>query len=30
MNRKYRKTLIAGHWKMKKTPTQTKAFMTEL
>ena len=30
MNRKYRKTLIAGNWKMNKTPTQTKAFMTEL
>ena len=30
MNRKYRKTLIAGNWKMNKTPTETKAFMTEL
>ena len=30
MNRKYRKTLIAGNWKMNKTPTQTKVFMTEL
>ena len=29
MNRKYRKTLIAGNWKMNKTPTQTKEFMTE-
>jgi len=30
MNRKYRKTLIAGNWKMNKTPSETKAFMTEL
>ena len=30
MNRKYRKTVIAGHWKMNKTPTETKAFMTEV
>ncbi len=30
MNRKYRKTVIAGNWKMNKTPTQTKEFMTEL
>jgi len=30
MNRKYRKTLIAGNWKMNKTPSQTKAFMQEL
>ena len=29
MNRKYRKTVIAGNWKMNKTPTETKAFMTE-
>ena len=29
MNRKYRKTLIAGNWKMNKTPSETKAFMTE-
>ena len=29
MNRKYRKTLIAGNWKMNKTPSQTKAFMQE-
>ena len=29
MNRKYRKTIIAGNWKMNKTPTETKAFMTE-
>lgn len=30
MNRKYRKTLIAGNWKMNKTPSETKAFMVEL
>ncbi len=30
MNRKYRKTVIAGNWKMNKTPSQTKEFMTEL
>ncbi len=30
MNRKYRKTVIAGNWKMNKTPTETKDFMTEL
>ena len=30
MNRKYRKTVIAGNWKMNKTPTQTKEFMAEL
>ena len=29
MNRKYRKTVIAGNWKMNKTPTETKAFMAE-
>ena len=29
MNRKYRKTVIAGNWKMNKTPTETQAFMTE-
>ena len=29
MNRKYRKTLIAGNWKMNKTPSQTKEFMTQ-
>ena len=29
MNRKYRKTIIAGNWKMNKTPTETKEFMTE-
>ena len=26
MNRRYRKTVIAGNWKMNKTPTETKAF----
>ncbi len=30
MNRKYRKTVIAGNWKMNKTPTETKEFMVEL
>ena len=30
MNRKYRKTLIAGNWKMNKTPSETKTFMAEL
>ncbi len=30
MNRKYRKTVIAGNWKMNKTPSETKAFMTAL
>ena len=30
MNRKYRKTVIAGNWKMNKTPSQTKEFMMQL
>ena len=30
MNRKYRKTLIAGNWKMNKTPSETKEFMAQL
>ncbi len=30
MNRKYRKTLIAGNWKMNKTPSETRDFMTQL
>ena len=30
MNRKYRKTFIAGNWKMNKTPSETKEFMTAL
>ena len=29
MNRKYRKTLIAGNWKMNTTPSETKAFMNK-
>ena len=29
MNRRYRKTIIAGHWKMNKTPSETKAFAEE-
>ena len=29
MNRKNRKTVIAANWKMNKTPSETKAFMTE-
>ena len=30
MNRKYRTTVIAGNWKMNKTPSETKEFMTQL
>ncbi len=30
MNRKYRKTVIAGNWKMNKTPSETKEYMTTL
>ena len=30
MNRKYRKTVIAGNWKMNKTPSETKEFMAQL
>ena len=30
MNRKYRKTIIAGNWKMNKTLSDTKAFADEL
>lgn len=30
MNRKYRKTVIVGNWKMNNTPTQTKEFMQQL
>ena len=30
MNRKYRKTVIAGNWKMNKTPSETKEFMSQL
>ena len=29
MNRKYRKTIIAGNWKMNKTPSETKDFMQQ-
>ena len=30
MNRRYRKTVIAGNWKMNKTATETKKFADEL
>lgn len=30
MNRKYRKTIIAGNWKMYKTATETRAFAEQL
>ncbi len=30
MNRRYRKTIIAGNWKMNKTLSETKAFVEEL
>ena len=30
MNRKYRKTVIVGNWKMNKTPSQTKEYMAQL
>ena len=30
MNRRYRKTIIAGNWKMNKTLTETKAFAEEI
>ena len=30
MNRKYRKTVIAGNWKMNKLPSETKEFMMQL
>ena len=30
MNRKYRKTIIAGNWKMNKTPAEAKALIDEL
>ena len=30
MNLRYRKTIIAGNWKMNKTPSETTAFMSEL
>lgn len=30
MNRRYRKTIIAGNWKMNKTPSETRALLDEL
>ena len=30
MNRRYRKTIIAGNWKMNKTATEAKKFVEEL
>lgn len=30
MNRRYRKTIIAGNWKMHKTPSEAKAFAEQL
>ena len=30
MNRRYRKTIIAGNWKMNKTASETKQFADEL
>ena len=30
MNRKYRKTIIAGNWKMNMLPSQVKTFADEL
>ena len=30
MNRRYRKTIIAGNWKMNKTASETKKFAEEL
>ncbi len=30
MNRRYRKTVIAGNWKMNKTPSETRALIEEL
>ena len=30
MNRKYRRPLIAGNWKMNKTPSETRVYMTRL
>ncbi|MCI8881139.1 MAG: triose-phosphate isomerase [Clostridiaceae bacterium] len=30
MNRRYRKTIIAGNWKMNKTPTEAKALIEEM
>ena len=30
MNRRYRKTIIAGNWKMNKTPTEAKALIEDM
>ena len=30
MNRRFRKTIIAGNWKMNKTASETKKFAEEL
>ena len=30
MNRRYRKTIIAGNWKMNKTPAEAKALIEEI
>ena len=30
MNRRYRKTIIAGNWKMNMTATETKKFAEDL
>ena len=30
MNLRYRKTIIAGNWKMHKTPDEARDFITEL
>ena len=30
MNRRYRKTIIAGNWKMNKTPAEAKALIEEM
>lgn len=30
MNRRYRKTVIAGNWKMNKTPAEAKTLIEEL
>ena len=30
MNRKYRKTIIAGNWKMNKLPSEARPFVDEL
>ena len=30
MNQRYRKTVIAGNWKMNKTPAEARALIEEL